>query len=88
MEALLAYWLSWFVLPSGLQDGQNAYVFPLAILLVKGEVGSGSIVLRVFYAWLVECMESTLGGRYDVVTHEDSSFPQMFIWERSYCGNR
>lgn len=37
MEAYLAYWLSWFVLPSGLEDGLNPYVFPMTIWLAKGE---------------------------------------------------
>lgn len=37
LEALLSYLLSWFVLPSGPEDGLNSYVFLLAILLAKGE---------------------------------------------------
>lgn len=32
-KALLSYWLSQFILPSGLEDGINPYVFPLAISL-------------------------------------------------------
>lgn len=36
-EAMLAYWLSCYVLPSGPTDGLNPYMFPLAIRLAKGE---------------------------------------------------
>lgn len=35
LEAMLSYWLLWFVLLSGSEDGLNAYVFPMAILLAK-----------------------------------------------------
>lgn len=44
VEVLWAYWLLWFVLPNGPKDGLNAYVFPLAILLAKGEDLASSIV--------------------------------------------
>lgn len=37
LEALLAYWLSWFIIPSGPGDGLSGYVLPLVILLEKGE---------------------------------------------------
>lgn len=37
LEALVAYLLSWFILPSVLEDGMNSYVFPLMILLAKGK---------------------------------------------------
>lgn len=37
IEALLAYWISWFLLPSELEDGLKNSVFPLAILLGKGK---------------------------------------------------
>lgn len=37
MEAMLSYWLSQFVLPIGLEDGINFYVFPMVICLAKGE---------------------------------------------------
>lgn len=36
-EAMVAYCLSWYVLPSCLKDGLNSYVFPLVVLLEKGE---------------------------------------------------
>lgn len=45
VEAMLAYWLLWFVLPCGLEDGLNANVFPLAIMLGKErKVGSNPVV--------------------------------------------
>lgn len=37
VKALLAYWLSYFVFPSSLEDGLHSYVFPPAVLLAKGE---------------------------------------------------
>lgn len=36
VEALLSYWLSWFVLLSGLEDDLDAYVFPLPVFLRRG----------------------------------------------------
>lgn len=30
LEAFLAYWLSWYFLPSGMDDGLHQFVFPLA----------------------------------------------------------
>lgn len=36
VEALLAYWLSYFVFPCS-PDGLHNYIFPLAILLAEGE---------------------------------------------------
>lgn len=37
VEEFLAHWLSWFVLPSSPEYGLNPHVFPLDILLTKGE---------------------------------------------------
>lgn len=34
-RAFLSYWLSWYVPPSGLEDGLKPYVFPLAILIER-----------------------------------------------------
>lgn len=31
LEAMLTYWLSWYVLPNGPEDGINLYVFSVAI---------------------------------------------------------
>lgn len=36
IEAILAYWLSYFVFPSQLEDGLHSYVFPLVVLLPRG----------------------------------------------------
>lgn len=48
LDVLLSYWLSWFVLPIRLEDDLNSSLFPLAILLVKGEIGVGIDLLWVF----------------------------------------
>lgn len=61
VEALLAYWLSWFVLPSGLEDGLNDYVIPLAILLAKGEkLALALLYMRSLYARFDECVKSMI----------------------------
>lgn len=36
-QAFLSYWLSKYILPSGPEDGINAYIFPLAIRLPRGK---------------------------------------------------
>lgn len=33
METFFAYWNSWYMLPSGLEDSLNLFVFSLAILI-------------------------------------------------------
>lgn len=41
------------------------------------------IYLGSLYARLDECVNNKVHyvGRFDVVTHADTSFPQMFLWE-------
>lgn len=36
VQAMVAYWLSWFVLPTGPKHELNSFVFPLAIYWKKG----------------------------------------------------
>lgn len=61
VEALLAYWLSWFFLPSGPEDGLNYYVNPLAILLVNGEkLALALLYLRSLYAQFDDCMKNMI----------------------------
>lgn len=53
----MAYWLSLFILSSGLEDGLNSYISPLTILLVNGEkVELVPIYLRSLYTFLDECI--------------------------------
>lgn len=40
LEAMLSFWLSWYVLPSGPEDGINAYVFLIANPIGEGREGS------------------------------------------------
>lgn len=70
VEAILSYWLSWYVQSSGAEDGLNLYVFSLAILIVKGvQFAIAPLYLGPPYSRLEEC-----GGncevleRYNVVT--------------------
>lgn len=46
IEAFLAYWMLWVMLLSE-QDGFNPYVFPLVILLVKGDTPALPTVLGI-----------------------------------------
>lgn len=82
---MLSYWLSWYVLLSGLKDGINPYVCPLAIVWVK-EVGWPSHPFYLgslpFYR-LDECIGniSEVGWALHEVTHADTTFLQIFLWE-------
>lgn len=85
VEAMLSFWLSWYVLPSGPEDGINAFVFPLAIRLARGEkVALAPIFLRSLFYRLDECIESLVRsmGRYTVASYAQTAFLQMFLWER------
>lgn len=61
---------------SGLKDGLNSFVIPLAMLLAKGEkLALGSLYLGSLCPRLDECVENVIRyvGRYDVVTYIDSN---------------
>lgn len=59
VESLLSWWLSWFLLLSGPKDDLNADVFPLAILLPKGEkLALASLYLRSLYERVDNCIEN------------------------------
>lgn len=64
------------------EDSLNSYIFSLVIFLVKVErMALASIYLRSLYARLEECVANVIEplGHYDVVTHVNSSFLQMFL---------
>lgn len=80
----MPYWLSWFIFSSELENKLNDYVYPSKVHLAKGKKATLAIVyLRSLYAHLEECVAdmSRSLGRYDVVSHIDSVFLQMFLWE-------
>lgn len=82
---MLAYWLSCYILPSCLKYGSNAYVFPLAIQLAKGEsLAFVPLYLGSLFFELDEVVQNLVLsiGCYHVVTHADTSFLNMFIWEQ------
>lgn len=57
LDAMLSYWLSWYVLLSGPEDGINSYIFPLAIRLAKGKsLALAPIFLGSLYYRLDECL--------------------------------
>lgn len=85
VEAMLSFWLSWYILPSGPKDGLNAFVFPLAIHLARGEkVALAPIFLGSLFYRLDECVQSLVRsmGRYTVASYAQTAFLQMFLWER------
>lgn len=82
VEALLSYWLSQCILRSGVEDGINTYVFPLAIRLEKGKkLPLGPVYLEPLYARLDKCAKNITRamGRYDMVTYAHTSFRQIFL---------
>lgn len=85
VEANVSILVRWFVLPSSPEDRLNSFVFRLAILFVKGKrLVLVPLYLGSLFDPLDECVGNTVqfAGNYGVVTHEDTSFLQMFLWER------
>lgn len=83
--ALLSYWLSFFVLPSGPQDSLNSYLFPLVIVLAyKEKLALAPIYLGSLFAKLDQCVANNVSSlcRCDVVTHAGTSFQQIFLWKQ------
>lgn len=84
LEVLLSYWLFWFLLLSEPEDGLNSYVFPLAILLVKGErlAQASNYLVSLFTRldeWATDIVRSL--RLYNLVTHANTSVLKMFLWE-------
>lgn len=77
----LSYYLSWVCSVKWARTWLNPYVFPLAILVAKGVN-----LCWLLFIWVL-CMHESLSalgmlfesGRYDVVTHANSSFLQVFL---------
>lgn len=85
VEAMLSFWLSWYIFPSRPKDSLNAFVFPLTISLARGEkVALAPIFLDSLFYRLDECIESLVRpmGRYTVASYAQTAFLQMFLWER------
>lgn len=64
------------MLPSGLEDGINSYVFPLVIRLAKGEkVALAPIFLGSLFYRLDECVQSLVRsmGRYTVASYTQTA---------------
>lgn len=84
-EAMLAYSLSWYVLPNGPKEWINPYVVLLAIRQAKGEkLALAPIFLGSLLFCLDECVQNLLNsvGRYTVVSYADIAFLQLFLWGR------
>lgn len=59
----------------------STYIFALAIQIAKRvKLALAPLLLGSLYTMLVEC----IGNINDVVTRADSSFLQMYAWERSW----
>lgn len=85
-EAMLAYWLLWYVFPSDPEGDLNSYMFPLIIRWAKGErLALMPIYLGSLLYILDKCIRNIVKsvGCYYVVTHADTAFLQLFLWERS-----
>lgn len=85
LEAMLSFWLSWHVLLSGPEDGINAYVFPIAIRLARGEkVALTPIFLGSLFYRLYECVHNLISsmGCHTMALYAQTAFLQMFLWER------
>lgn len=80
VEAVLAYWLSCYVLSSGLEDGLKQYDFPLEIQIAKDV--KFSLVLRIIILDAGWVHRQYHLGRYNLVTHADSCFLLKFVRER------
>lgn len=83
--SLLTYWLSRFVLPSGLEDAINSYILPMAIRLATGRSWPWAPYTpgHCMWGWIIA---PTIYFRsistYDFVTHTDTCFLQIFLWKR------
>lgn len=83
LEALLLYWLFWFLLLSEPEDGLNSYVFPLAILVKAERLAQASNYLVSLFTRLDEWVTDDVRSLclYNLVTHTNASFLKMFLWE-------
>lgn len=84
LAAFFAYWLSFFVFPSPLDDGLNPFLFPLAVLLAqKKPIALGSWFLGSLFVRLDECGRhiTRLVGRHDVICYVEVNFLQLFLRE-------
>lgn len=85
LETMLAFYLSWYILPSGPEDGIYPYVFPLAVKLVNSEqLALAPIFLRSLFYQLEECVQNQLKlmGRHTMVSYANFAFLQLFLWGR------
>lgn len=58
-EAMLSYWLSWYILLRSPEDSLSSYGFPIAIKLDKGErLALVPIYLGFLFYWLDECVDN------------------------------
>lgn len=88
VKAFPAYRLSWYLMLSGLEDGLKPYLFPLDNLIAKGvQFVLALLYLGFLYAQLDDCVNNVVCsvGRYNVVTHVDLCFLQMFLPERFFA---
>lgn len=68
MEAFLAYWLSWYVLPSILKDELHPFVFLLSIQIAKGQACLGGSILGLLVRKIGEVRSKHSLGMLGVTT--------------------
>lgn len=79
VDALLAYWLSYFVFSSPLEDGLNNFFFPWRFCWLRGKDshwcrGIWVPISTKNVVWPV--------GRHDVVSYVDADSLQLFLLQR------
>ncbi|EXB91560.1 hypothetical protein L484_016180 [Morus notabilis] len=85
VEALIALWLSRFLLPDSPEDTILSRYFPLVIKITKGTVFPlTSLVLGHLYSQLEALynLEWFLGSGFILKTYVSTVFLQDFMWER------
>ena len=82
----MVYWLSRYVLTESPFDHVKAYLFPLAVLLARGEYfAMGAMCLSNLYNHLDALHLSEMEGSpyYAVVTHLNLALLQFWAWEHA-----
>ena len=82
----VVYWLSFYMLTESPFDHIKEYLFPLAVLLARGEsLAVGAMCLNNLYNHLDALHISEMEGSpyYAVVTHLNLALLQVWAWERA-----
>ncbi|KAL6284597.1 hypothetical protein ACE6H2_015526 [Prunus campanulata] len=84
LAAFLSLWLGWFMLCDFSQDFLHERVFPLALVIARGDsIPLAPMFLGHLYRLLDQCqiLEKNAEGTMGVETLLNSGFLQVFLWE-------